>query len=224
MYCINMEVRYNWLWQETESCITYMYYINVEVCYDWLWQETGSYNTYILNQHSWWARAVVGNKLLHPIRCRPNAGPSGGGGPTRTVARDVNVCSQVSSPANEHQMAAALPRNTTQAADSATFSWLISVKQQQAAQWSHHSCSRHLAALPNCLAVQHKIFCSTTFNLATYSASTWCMPYGRSFLHSSKSCLNVWIKGLKRKKLYTCKSSKICDWDYLEPPSIPESF
>ena len=98
-----------------------------------------------------------------------------GGGVTCTVASDVNVRSQVSSPANEHQMAAALARNTTRAAGSATFSWLTPVKQQQAAQWCHHSYSRHLAALPNCLSVRHEMFCSTTLILATRSVSTWCM-------------------------------------------------
>ena len=131
------------------------------------------HHIYVLDQHSGWAWAVVGNKLLHPIHCRPNAGTSGdGGGLTHTVARDVSVRSQVSSPANEYQMAAALLWNTTQAVDS----WLTGVKQQQAALWSHHSYSRHLAALPHCLSIQHKMFRSTTFVLATYSVSTWCMP------------------------------------------------
>ena len=185
-----------------------------------------SHHIYVLDQHCGSLRlAVTGNKILHPICRRPNAGTSGGGG--GHTARDVNVCSQVSSLLDEHQLAAALPWNTTQAADSVTFSWLTLVKQQQAAtaQCSHHSYSRHLAASPNCLSVRHKMFCSPTLILATYSVPTWRMSQGGSFRHGSKSCLNVWMKGfehkyLNKKKLYTCKSSKMCDWDYLKPPTI----
>ena len=80
------------------------------------------HHIHVQDQHGGLLRwAVIGNKVLHSIHCRPNAGKIGGGR-TRTVARDVNVCSQASSLANVHQLAAALPRNTTQAADSVTIS------------------------------------------------------------------------------------------------------
>jgi uncharacterized lipoprotein NlpE involved in copper resistance len=81
--------------------------------------------SHICTKSTWWFIMIGCDRkqevAVHPIRCSPNAGTNGGGH-TRTVARDVNVCSQKSSLANEHQWAAALPRNTTQAADSVTFS------------------------------------------------------------------------------------------------------
>ena len=81
------------------------------------------HHIYVLYQHGGWGWAVIGNKVLHPTRCSPNAGTRGGG---RT--RTVKLCSQASSLANEHQLASALPHNTTQAADSVTFSWMTLVK------------------------------------------------------------------------------------------------